>query len=151
MNHPSQFAQPFSWGIAAKAADAGPLLPASAATSFDHDQILPHGLGWGSPAKLGMLGSHAAIPVRVNLFRGQGILPERLGRRRIAGGPFGRLSGCVNTQLAKPINHPLSAERLKNFAKGSKCHSKVSVRYGPEPKRDGAQKNGNGSQEYGVS
>jgi len=146
MNHPSQFAQPFSWGIAAKAADAGPLLPASAATSFDHDQILPHGLGWGSPAKLGMLGSHAAIPVRVNLFRGQGILPERLGRRLRAGGSFGAEGPDCRPVLAKPINHPLSASRLKNFAKGSKRHFQVSNCLGPEPSQRGDRKIGNPTQ-----
>lgn len=143
MNHPSQFAQPFSWGIAAKAADAGPLLLASAA--IIHDQMYDDRR---AGQLVGECSRHA--PVRVNLFRGQD-LPERLGRGISLRSFSGRLSGCVNTQLAKPINHPLSAERLKNFAKGSKRHFQVSVRYGPEPKRDGAQKNGNGSQEDGVS
>lgn len=65
MNHPSQFAQPFSWGIAAKAADAGPLLLASAA--IIHDQMYDDRRA-GQP--VGECSRHA--PVRVNLFRGQG-------------------------------------------------------------------------------
>jgi len=129
MNHPSQFAQPFSWGIAAKAADAGPLLLASAA--IIHDQMYDDRR---AGQLVGECSRHA--PVRVNLFRGQD-LPERLGRRLRAGGSFQRAEGPDgNPVLAKPINHPLSAERLKNFAKGSKRHSSapssVSKQHGTE-------------------
>ena len=83
MNHPSQFAQPFSWGIAAKAADAGPLLLASAA--IIHDQMYDDRR---AGQLVGECSRHA--PVRVLYDRGQGILPERLGRRLRAGGSFGR-------------------------------------------------------------
>jgi hypothetical protein len=146
MNHPSQFAQPFSWGIAAKAADAGPLLPASAATSFDHDQILPHGLGWGSPAKLGMLGSHAAIPARVNLFRGQGFLP-RTCRSLHGFRPFSAATrlGCnralasINDAADHFLNH-----RSYRFP----SHSKTSVR---SPHHHEAKGVGSDQKAIGVS
>jgi len=127
MNHPSQFAQPFSWGIAAKAADAGPLLLASAA--IIHDQMYDDRR---AGQLVGECSRHA--PVRVLYDRGQGILPERLGRRLRAGGSFRAEGRGSNPRLAN--NHPLSAERLKNFAKGSKRHSSapssVSKQHGTE-------------------
>ena len=144
MNHPSQFAQPFSWGVAAKAADAL-LLPASAAP-FNHAQM--YGDRRAGARSWGQCDRHA--PVRGNFVRGR--VTDLTTGRGFGLGIFSRAEGHgANRVLAKPINHPLSAERLKNFAKGSKRHFQVSHRYGPEPKRDGAQKNGNGSQEDGVS
>ena len=128
MNHPSQFAR-LSPGAAAKAGRHG-LLPRSLPAPFNHDQILTHGSGRGVPTEPGKLGSHASIPVRVFFVRGQGF-PDQLGRGRVALGPLGRPSGCVNTQLAKPIN---SAEHSRHDAvQPFKRHSKNSLRYGPEP------------------
>ena len=124
MNHPSQFAR-LSPGAAAKAADARPsLLPVSAANII-HDQMYDDRR---AGQLVGECSRHA--PVRVIFVRGQD-LTYQLGRRLRAGGSFRRLSGCVNTQLAKPIN---SAEHSRHDAvQPFKRHSKNSLRYGPEP------------------
>lgn len=119
MNHPSQFVRPLP-GARAIGRRAAPSSCSSAA--LNHAQMAVHSLGVGRSG----FGSCVLPPARVNLFRAQGILPERLGRRRIAGGPFGRLSGCVNTRLAKPINHTLRGCTLHRFAKGSERHFIVS-------------------------
>lgn len=120
MNHPSQFAS-LPPRASAKAADARPsLLPASAATSIVHDQRDDHRRA-GQP----VWGRDDHLPVRVNLFRGQD-LPERLGRGALLRSFSGRPSGCVNTRLAKPINHTLRGCTHHRFAKGSERHFIVS-------------------------
>ena len=116
MNHQFQFARSITPRAAAKAADARPsLLPASAATLIIHDQM--YGDRRAGARSWGQCDRHA--PVRVNLFHGRD-LPETC--RGFGLGLFGAEGRDGNRVLAKPKSCPLSAERLKNFAKGSERH-----------------------------
>lgn len=73
---------------------------------------------------------------------------------RTLGAGFGRRLFLADGRGGNPgianINNAAD-HLLNNRSDRFPSHSKVSLRYGPEPMSDGAQKNGNGSQKDGVS
>ena len=121
--------------------------PLGAPTTFNHDQILTHGSGRGVPTEPGKLGSHASIPVRVSFVRGQGIYRVFPARNLPLGAGFGRRPFSADGRDCNPdlasINNTLRDCTLNRLAKGSPRHSKISVRYGPEPSETGGQTIGN--------
>lgn len=121
MNHPqSSFARSLPPRVAAEGRGlVAP--PCGAPATIIHDQMYDDRR---AGQLVGECSRHA--PVRVLYDRGQGILPDRLGRRLRAGGSFGAEGRCVNSVLAKPCNRPLGAKRLKNFTQGSERHFIVS-------------------------